>query len=84
MSTLNAGSNDNDETSQKHPPFAALEITGGSSCEGAHQVTDGVNSVNDTGGRRALVDTEAKVASVLRIRINGSHQGSVITVDAGI
>lgn len=82
--SLDAGTDDDDETSQEHSPFAALDVGGRTGNERANQVADGVDGVDDTGRRRSFVDVEAEIASVLRVAVDGAHQRPVVTVDAGV
>ena len=83
-SGLNTGAKDDDKTAQEHAPFASLVIGGGSGCERACQITDGVDGIDDTGRRGSFVYVEAKVASVLGITVDSTHQRSIVTVDAGV
>jgi hypothetical protein len=84
MHTLNAGTKYDDDTSNKHAPFAASEISSGPSNKSPSKITNGVNCVDDAGRRRSLVDTETEIAAVLRVAVDGAHQTSIVTIDAGI
>ena len=63
---------------------STFEISSWTSYERSDNVSDGVDGVDDTGGRRAVVRVEAEVVSVLGVTVDGTHQGPVVAVDAGV
>lgn len=61
-----------------------LEVSGRASYERSDDIPDGIDGVDDTRGRRAVVRVEAEVVSVLGVTVDGTHQGPVVAVDAGV
>lgn len=63
---------------------STFEISSWTSYERSDNVSDGVDGIDDTRGRRAVVRVEAEVVPILGVAVDGTHQGSIVAVDAGV
>ena len=50
----------------------------------ANQITNGIDGVNNACAGSTFGEREAEVTTVLRVAVDSSHQGTIVTVDARI
>ena len=60
------------------------EIGSGAGSKRANQVTNGIDGVNNACAGSTLGEREAEVTTILRVAVDSSHQGTIVTVDARI
>ena len=60
------------------------EISSGAGSKRANQVTNGIDGINNTCAGSTIGEREAEVTTVLRVAVDSSHQGAIVTVDARI
>lgn len=79
---LDAGADHDDAAADEHAPFPAAEVCGWARDEGANEIADGVDGVDDAGFGRAGVEVEVEVFAVLFVVVDGAHEGAVVAVYA--
>lgn len=81
---LNTGTNNDNRSANKHPPFSSSEICSWTGYKRADKVTNCINGIDDSSSRRPLIDVEAKIRPVLVIAVDCAHERSIVAIDARV